>query len=87
MEERIVFMQVEDNMVTFERENGDTIIYPINLVPDVYTNGDIIKAIVHSEDVIEFLELDTEEMERRHLSLLEEKARLRARAKRSTNQA
>ena len=87
MVERIVFMQIEDNMVSFERENGDTIIYPKDLIPSSYTNGDIIKVIVHSEDEIEFLELDTEEMERRRLSLIETKSRLRARAIRSTNKA
>ena len=46
-EERIVFMQTEDRQVTFERENGDTIIYALALVPPEYKEGDIIKVIVH----------------------------------------
>ncbi len=87
MIERIVFMQAEDNMVTFEKENGDTIIYPISLVPKCYTEGDIIKAIIHGEDFIKFLELDTAEMESRRVSLKDKKAELRERARRSTNKA
>ena len=84
---RIVFMQVEDNMVTFEKEDGSTIIYPKNLVPSCYTEGDIIKVIIHGEDNIQFLELDTAEMDHRHKSLMARKARLSARASRSTNNA
>ena len=87
MIENIVFMQTEDNMVTFERMNGDTIIYPIALVPMPYKEGDIIKAIVHEGDFIEFLELDTDEMEYRRKSLRDKKLRLRDRARRSTNKA
>lgn len=87
MGERIVFMQVEDNMVTFEKEDGSTIIYPKNLVPSCYTEGDIIKVIIHSEDNIQFLELDTEEMDHRRQSLIARKARLRTRARRSTTNA
>ena len=67
-EERIVFMQTEDRQVTFERENGDTIIYALPLVPPEYKEGDIIKAIVHDESFIEFLELDVDEMNRRRQS-------------------
>ena len=85
MEEKIVFMQVEDNMVTFEKENGDTIIYPIDLVPFDFLEGDIIKAIIHSEDFIEFLELDIDEMNRRREEIRSKKAGLRDRARRSTN--
>lgn len=85
MEERIVFMQTEDNMVTFERENGDTIFYPIGLVPIDFLEGDIIKAIVHEEDFIEFLELDIDEMNRRKEEIKRKKAGLRDRARRSTN--
>lgn len=64
-EERIVFMQTEDRQVTFERENGDTIIYALALVPSQYKEGDIIRAIVHDENFIEFLDLDVDEMNRR----------------------
>ena len=87
MEERIVCMQIEDNMVTFEKEDGDTIIYPISLVPMAYKEGDIIKAILHKEDFIEFLELDVEEMELRRARLKSRKFNLRNRARRSTNKA
>ena len=85
--ERIVFMQIEDNMVTFEKEDGDTIIYPEDLVPFPYTEGDIIKVILHEEGFIEFIELDTEEMAYRHARMMERKARIRQRARRSTNNA
>ena len=85
MTERIVFMQVEDNMVTFEKEDGSTIIYPQNLVPSCYTEGDIIKVVIHGEDNIQFLELDTAVMDYRRQSLMNKKARLRARARQSTN--
>lgn len=85
MIEKIAFMQVEDNMVTFEKENGDTIIYPISLVPVSYKEGDIINAIVHGEYFIEFLNLNTEEMQARHSNLMIKKSRLRDRARRTTN--
>lgn len=86
MAEKLVFMQTEDNMVTFEREGGTTIIYPISLVPDSYKEGDIIEAIVHvEENFIEFLELNTHEMNLRRANITPKKSRLRDRAKRSTN--
>lgn len=86
MTEKIVFMQTEDDMVTFEREGGSTIIYPIYLVPDSYNEGDIIEAIVHDkENFIEFLELDTDEMNLRRANITPKKSRLRDRAKRGTN--
>ena len=83
--EIIIFTQVEDNMVTFEKTNGETIIYPISLVPIGYKEGDIIKVIIHDGDFIEFLELDTDEMERRRVSIMNKKSSLRDRARRSTN--
>lgn len=86
MEEKIVFMQVEEMMVTFEKENGETIIYPIFLVPQQYKEGDIIRAIVHL-DWIEFIELDPDEMKCRQAKVAKKKASLRERAKRSTNKA
>ena len=82
-EERIVFMQTEDRQVTFERENGDTIIYALALVPPEYKEGDIIKAIVHDESFIEFLELDVDEMNRRRQSSRLKRERLGRRIRRA----
>lgn len=86
MSERIVFMQVEDMMATFEREDGSTISYPVPMVPQPYKEGDVIKAIIHF-DWIEFVELDIEEMERRRAQVARQKLVLRQRARRSTNKA
>ena len=87
MKENIVFMQIEDNMVTFERENEDTIIYPISLVPVEYKEGDIIQVIIHDDNFIEFIELNVDEMERRIRRTRNKKLKLKERAKRSTNKA
>jgi len=78
MEERIVFMQEEDGMATFERENGETIIYPIVIVPEEYKQGDIIKAEVYADNIL-FLGIDREEMERRSKRINEIKKKLRKR--------
>lgn len=86
MEERIVFMQTEDMMVTFEKEDGSTITYPIFLIPEPYKEGDIIKVILHA-DYIEFLELDLDEMERRKVILQAKKMSLKERIKRNTSKA
>lgn len=75
MVEKIVHMQVEDKMVTFEKEDGTTIIYPVNLVPQCYKEGDIIRANILPEG-IEFLELDVEEMELRRMKLQKKKRAL-----------
>ena len=72
-------------MVSFERDDGSTIIYPLNLVPVDFKEGDIIISIVHNEDFIEFIEIDTAEMEERHARISSKAARLRARAQRTTN--
>lgn len=85
MNERLVFMQTEDGMVSFERDDGSTIIYPKDAVPENFKEGDIIISIVHSEDYIEFIELDTAEMQARHERIAARAARLRARAQRSTD--
>lgn len=85
--ERIVFMQTEDNMVTFERENGKTIIYPEVLVPQKYKTGDIIKVIILGEDRIVFIGRDQKEMDRRQANIKEKKMSLRERARRTTNEA
>lgn len=85
MTERLVFMQTEDNMVSFERDDGSTIIYPKEAVPENFKEGDIIISIVHSENLIEFIELDTAEMEARHARVSARTARLRARAQRATD--
>ena len=79
--ERLVFMQTEDNMVTFEKEDGNTIVYAKDLVPNEYSAGDIIKANIHNENCIEFLGIDTQEMDLRRASLKNKKSRLRSRAK------
>ena len=85
MTERLLHMQIEDGMVSFERDDGSTIIYPKELVPENFGEGDIIIAIVHSEDHIEFLELDTAETEARRARIAARAARIRARARRSTD--
>lgn len=80
MTERIVYMQVEDDMVTFEKENGNTIIYPKKLVPDSYKMGDIIKVIIQEDiECIDFIELDVEEMQNRQRKAAERKRKLRGR--------
>jgi len=83
MEEKIVFMQVEDMMVTFEKQDGDTIIYPITLVPEQYKEGDIIRAIIHL-DWIEFIDIDTDEMRNRKERLAKRLSKLRERARRNS---
>lgn len=85
MTERLLYMQTEDGMVSFERDDGSTIIYPLSSVPDTFKEGDIIISIVHSEDYIEFIEVDTVEMEARHARVSARAARIRARAQRATN--
>ena len=86
MPENIVFLQCEDDFVTFEKDDGTTITYPIGCVPFGYKDGDIITVIIHDK-FIEFLELNIDEMNRRYANMAEKKSRLRNRAKRSTNQA
>lgn len=81
MMEKITFMQLEDNMVTFERETGETIIYPKALVPTCYEEGDIIKVNIYEEDFIEFIELDIEAMEARRQKILAKKLALKERIK------
>lgn len=85
MTERLLHMQTEDGMVSFERDDGSTIIYPQNAVPDTFKEGDIILAIVHSEQYIEFIEIDTAEMEARRARIAARAAHLRARAQRATD--
>ena len=85
MNERLVFMQTEDGMVSFERDDGSIIIYPKDAVPENFKEGDIIISIVHSEDYIEFIEVDTVEMEARYARVSARAARIRARAQRATN--
>jgi len=77
--ERLVIMQTEDNITTLEKEDGDTLYFPSSLIPSSYSEGDIVNAIIYSEDKIEFLGLDAEEMERRRLAIQEKKAKLRDR--------
>lgn len=85
MTEKLLYMQTEDGMVSFERDDGSTIIYPLSGVPDTFKEGDIIISIVHSEDFIEFFEVDTAEMEARRARVAARAARIRARAQRATD--
>lgn len=85
MNERLLYMQTEDGMVSFERDDGSTIIYPLSSVPDTFKEGDIIISIVHSEEYIEFIEIDTIEMEARRARVAARAARIRARAQRATD--
>ncbi len=85
MTERLVYMQTEDGMVSFERDDGSTIIYPRVAVPETFKEGDIIISIVHSEEHIEFIEIDTAEMEARHTRIAARATRIRARAQRATD--
>ena len=81
-EERIVFMQLEDRQVTCERENGETIVYALALVPPEYKEGDIIKAIVHDASYIEFISLDIDAMKERAERVGEKRRRLGRRIRR-----
>ena len=85
MNEKLLYMQTEDGMVSFERDDGSTIIYPLSNVPNTFKEGDIIISIVHSEDYIEFIEIDTAEMEARRARVATRSARIRARAQRATD--
>lgn len=56
MPENILFMQVEDGFVTFERQTKETIIYPLSMVPiEFQEEGKLLRAIVHDEENIEFI--------------------------------
>lgn len=85
MTEKLLYMQTEDGMVSFERDDGSTIIYPLSSIPDTFKEGDIIISIVHSEDFIEFIEIDTAEMEAKRARVAARAARIRARAQRATD--
>ena len=85
MTEKLVYMQTEDGMVSFERNDGSTIIYPLSSVPNDFKEGDIIISVVHSDNFIEFIEVDTAEMEARHARIASRAARIRARAQRATD--
>lgn len=87
MIEKLVYMQVEDKKVTFEKEDGSTIIYPLFKVPKNFKLGDIIKVIIFEEDVIAFIGIDKEEMNRRRANIKAKKMSLRERAKRATNES
>lgn len=81
MTENILFMQTEDGMVTFERQTRETIIYPLDKVPSQYHEGNLIRAIVHDEDNIEFIELvPPEETAARREAIHRKSSRLRWRA-------
>ena len=85
-EEQIRFTQIEDGIASFERCDGNIVYYDVNNVPAPYKEGDIIRAIVHGDDNIEFIEVDHEAMEARRMRMAERAARIRARVHRTTNQ-
>lgn len=66
--ECIVFMQVEDGIAIFEREDGSTICYDVLDIPYEFKEGDIINAIVYidsNKTFITFIGKNIKEMERR----------------------
>lgn len=83
--ERLVFMQCEDGIVSFEKEDGNTIMYPATRIPEDYKEGDIIKAVIYEENIadgigfIEFYGIDVVEMERRRSKNEKRRSRLRNR--------
>ena len=85
-EEQIRFTQIEEGIAPFERNDGSIIYYTASNVPAPYKEGDIIRAIVHGDDNIEFIEVDHEAMEARRKRMAERAARIRARVHRTTNQ-
>jgi len=84
MKENLVYMRKEDNMVTFERENLDTIDYDAALVPGKYKENDIIVCEVTSFEgdyFIKFIERNDDEMKKRKKENGSFIARLRCRMK------
>lgn len=64
---RLIIMQTEDGVTSLEMENRDVLHYT-GVIPEPFKEGDIVRAIVHSEEDIEFLCIDedaTEEKRRR----------------------
>ena len=91
VEEQLIVMQTEDGMVSLERENRSTLIYPLQAFPEHIPSaeGTIVRAIVYSEDNINLLEVDTvamEEARKRRAQRKGKRQRLRERARRSTAQ-
>ena len=77
--ECIVFMQVEDGIASFEREDGSTVCCNVLAVPYGFKEGDVINAIVcidNNKTHISFFSKNTEEMERRKEVAERLKARL-----------
>lgn len=85
MIEQITLMQTEDGIISLERTDGSVIHFPACNVPATYKEGDIVQAIVHSEDNIEFISLDEDAMNERRQRVRTMAARIRARALRTTN--
>ena len=79
--ERLVIMQTEDGITTLEKDDGNTIHFPSSMIPSFYSEGDIVTAIVYSEDCIKFLSLDSKEMKRRQEAIRAKKEALRNRIK------
>lgn len=65
-EERLIIMQTEDGITRLEREDLSVITYAGN-IPDIFKEGDIVRAIVHSDENIEFISLDEVAMEARRI--------------------
>ena len=84
-EERIVFTQIEDDIASFERKDGEIVFCLVCNVPAPYKEGDIIRAVVNGDDDIEFVDIDHEAMAARRERMANRAARLRARAHRTTN--
>lgn len=84
MIENILFMQVEDGFVTFERSNKETIIYPLCMVPiEFQKEGKLLRAIVYDEDTIEFIGFVPEEENQSRRDMIHSKTdRLRRRFRR-----
>lgn len=59
---RLIIMQTEDGVTSLETENLD-VIYYVGVIPEPYKEGDIVRAIVHSEEKIEILCIDEEATE------------------------
>lgn len=54
---RLIIMQTEDGVTSLETEDLDVIHY-VGVIPEPFGEGDIVRAIVHGEDNIEFLCID-----------------------------
>ena len=49
---RLIIMQTEDGVTSLEMENRDVLHYT-GVIPEPFKEGDIVRAIVHSEEEID----------------------------------